>query len=117
MGSVVEVDSGTGGWVRAWEVDTAVSSSGLVRKWLRRGVSGCGGLGMVAVLIPVEEGVVGGVSVSVDVAEMPSGETSTSAAPDREEGGSAVSNDSTKGVVMPRIGSPRASALCCLRTA
>lgn len=103
--------------MRACEVERAASSSGLVRKWLRRGVSAVGGLGTVAVLIFVRDGVVGGVSLLSAVAEMPSGEISTSAELDSLGVGRAVSNDSTNGVVMPRIGSPRASALCFLSTA
>lgn len=103
--------------MRAREVETAASSSGLVRKWLRRGVSALGGFGTVAAMILVKDGVVGGVSISADVAEMPLGEISTSAELDSLRVGRAVSNDSTKGVVTPRIGSPRASALCFLSTA
>lgn len=68
-------------------------------------------------LIFAGDGAVGGVSVSVDDAEMPLGESSTSAGLDSLGVGSAVSNDSMKGVDMPRIGSPRASTLCFLRTA
>lgn len=39
----MEGEVGTCGVVRAREVEIAASSSGLVRKWLRRGVSGLGG--------------------------------------------------------------------------
>lgn len=95
----------------------AASSSELVRKWLRSGVSVMGELGTVAALILVRDGVDGGVSISADVAEMPVGGISFSAGLDSLGVGRAVSNDSTKGVVTPRIGSPRASALCFLSTA